>query len=99
MTKLIYSIGLLIAVSAMVWLTTLYRWHTTGMEPSLMEIILYLAVLPSGLTAVLLAMQWQGQKLREFIESSAEPSTPKPAASAESPPPSAAKTGTDAATA
>ena len=99
MTKLIYSIGLLIVVGTMVWLTTLYRWQTAGMEPSLVEVIVYLAVLPIGLTAVLLVMQWQGRKLREFIESPAEPPAPKPAASAESSPPPAGSTGTDSATA
>ena len=89
LTKLIYSIGLLIVVGTMVWLTTLYRWQTAGMEPSLVEVIVYLAVLPIGLTAVLLVMQWQGRKLREFIESPAEPPASKPAVSADSPPPPA----------
>lgn len=66
MAKFLKFLLLLVAVTAVVWLASLWRWHSRGMDPSGAELAIYLLAVPVVLTLSLVAGVWQIQKLRAF---------------------------------
>jgi preprotein translocase subunit SecY len=71
---------LLIVITAMVWLSTLWRWQSAHINPSGEQLLLYLVLLPLVLTAGLLLALWLAKKIRETLEPPARPAAGKTAA-------------------
>lgn len=92
MTKVWKVLALLLVITALVWLTTLWRWQSTHVDPSSTDVMLHLAALPVVLTAALLAMLLGIKHLRTYA---AAPVTVAPAASAAAAPGVASTGGPD----
>lgn len=97
MAKVWKVLALLLVITALVWLSTLWRWQSAQVNPDATQLLLHLAVLPLVLTAVLLALVWAVKRLRSYAaappaaaasQASATPAaTPAPAAQAARPAP------------
>lgn len=68
MPKFLQSTLFLIVITIMVWTSTLWRWRTNAVSPSLFDVLVYLIVAPLCLTAVLMLLIWQGTKIRQALE-------------------------------
>lgn len=73
MLKVLKALFLLLLITAMVWLSTLWRWQTTNTDPSAQDVVLHLVLLPLALTGVLLMALWLGKKIRKTLESPVQP--------------------------
>lgn len=82
MAKVWKVLALLLVITALVWLTTLWRWQSAHVDPSSTDVVVHLAALPVVLTAALLAMLLGIQHLRRYAASpvAAAPSAAKAAA-------------------
>lgn len=69
MANVLKGLLLLLLITAMVWLSTLWRWQTTNTDPSGQDVVLHLVLLPLVLTAALLVALWLGKKIRKTLES------------------------------
>jgi hypothetical protein len=80
------TFALLLAVTALVWLITMWRWQSGRVDPSGAELALGLGVLPLMLTGVLVAGLWSVKRLRQYagapvvLPANAGESTAMPAA-------------------
>jgi hypothetical protein len=69
MLKVFKVLLLLLLITAMVWLSTLWRWQTTQTDPSDLDVVVYLLLMPLILTAALLLSLWIIKKIRKTLES------------------------------
>lgn len=58
MKSLIKGAALFVAVTCLVWILVLWRWHATQREPDGSDIVLYLVALPIVIVGLLLAARW-----------------------------------------
>ncbi len=87
MAKVWKILALLLVITALVWLTTLWRWQSAQVDPSATDLTLYLGVLPLVLTAGLVMTLWAVKRLRSYA---AAPAVAVAAPSATSAQPAAA---------
>jgi hypothetical protein len=66
MAKVWKILALLLVVTALVWLTTLWRWQSANVDPSASDLAINLGLLPVMLTAVLAASIWAILRLRTY---------------------------------
>jgi hypothetical protein len=66
MAKVWKVLALLLVITALVWLTTLWRWQSAQLDPSASQLMVHLAVLPLVLTATLLSLVWGVKRLRSY---------------------------------
>lgn len=59
-------LALLLVVTALVWLTTLWRWESVDHDPSSTDLLLNLVLLPLGLAAGLVLVVWAVRRLRRY---------------------------------
>lgn len=78
MAKVWKILALLLVITALVWLTTMWRWQSAQVDPSAADLALTLAVLPLVLTAALLMTLWAVKRLRSYA--AAPPAAATPAA-------------------
>ena len=57
---------ILLVLTALVWLSTLWRWQTNHVDPSTQDIVLQLVLLPLGLTAFIAISIWMVRRLRKY---------------------------------
>jgi len=81
MLKALKVLLLLLLITAMVWVSTLWRWQTTNTDPSGQDVAVQLVLLPLALTAALLLALWLGKKIRKTLESPTQPPAAKAAQS------------------
>jgi hypothetical protein len=81
MTKVFKAAGLWLAISVVVWLITVWRWQSTGHDPSTGDIVGQLFVLPVLLALAFWAAWWGIKRLREQAARPVVPSA-APAAAA-----------------
>jgi hypothetical protein len=81
MSKAWKTLALLLVITVLVWLTTLWRWQSTQMNPSASDIVVHLVLMPIALTAALVLTIWFIKRLRAYA---AAPIVAKPAAGAAS---------------
>jgi hypothetical protein len=79
MAKVWKVLALLVVITALVWLSTLWRWQSAQVNPEASQLLLQLVVLPLVLTAALVATVWAVKRLRSYA---AAPAT-TPAATAQ----------------
>ena len=77
MAKTFKVLLLLLLITAMVWLSTLWRWQTMQADPSGQDLAVYLVLLPLALTLVFLLAFWSVKKIRKTIESPLQPPAAK----------------------
>lgn len=82
MAKVWKVLALLLVITALVWLTTLWRWQSAHLDPSGTDVVLQLLVLPALLTGSLLALVWGVKHLRRYAASPAPVAPARPAAAA-----------------
>jgi hypothetical protein len=87
MAKVWKVLALLLVITALVWLSTLWRWQSANVNPDATQLLLHLVVLPLVLTAALLAVVWAVKRLRRYaaaptVAAAASPSTTPAAAAA-----------------
>ena len=58
MKSLIKGAALFVAVACVVWIAVLWRWRATQREMDAGDIVLYLAILPIVVFALVLAARW-----------------------------------------
>ncbi|HSI57189.1 MAG TPA: hypothetical protein VLA16_06520 [Ideonella sp.] len=66
MGKAVKAGVLLLVVTTLVWLTTLWRWQTSPRDLSVNDVLLYLVALPLGLTLAFLLSVWAAARLRSY---------------------------------
>jgi hypothetical protein len=66
MAKVWKVLALLLVITALVWLTTLWRWQSAQVNPNASQLLLQLALLPVVLTAALVATLWSVKRLRAY---------------------------------
>jgi hypothetical protein len=79
MAKFLRFSLLLLVVTALVWVTSTWRWHVGGTDPGAAELMAHLVALPLALTGVSALAIWQVQKLRAFAASPLAVPSPAPA--------------------
>jgi hypothetical protein len=90
MAKVWKILALLLVITALVWLTTMWRWQSAQVDPSTSDLVLTLAVLPVALTLALVGLIWAIRRLRAYVATppvaAAAAATPQaaPASTAES---------------
>lgn len=82
MAKLWKILALLLVITALVWLTTLWRWQSAQFDPSPADLALNLGILPLALTAALIGTLWAVKRLRSYA---AAPTAAPPATQAATP--------------
>lgn len=88
MAKVWKILALLLVITALVWLTTMWRWQSAQVDPSATDLTLHLGVLPLVLTAGLVLTLWAVKRLRSYAAAPpaalapAAPTTAQPAAAA-----------------
>lgn len=90
MAKVWKVLALLVVVTALVWLTTLWRWQAGHVDPSPAQLLTHLVLLPAGLTLALIAMVWSVKRLRTYAAAPVVAATPKAAAQSTTAPSAAA---------
>ncbi len=85
MAKVWKILALLLVITALVWLTTMWRWQSAQVDPSATDLALNLGVLPLALTASLVMTLWAVKRLRSYaaappVAVSAAAATARPAA-------------------
>ena len=58
MKSLVKGAALFVAVACLVWIAVLWRWRVTGHEMDTGDLVLYLAILPIVIFALVLAARW-----------------------------------------
>ena len=58
MSKFLAGALAFVVITAVVWISVLWRWESTGHDMSVSDIVIYLAVLPLTCLALLLALRW-----------------------------------------
>lgn len=81
MGKVWKVLTLLLVVTVLVWLTTMWRWQSAQFDPSPADLALNLALLPVVLTAALVAAVWGVTRLRRYAAAPVMPAA-APSASA-----------------
>ncbi|MEY2891868.1 MAG: hypothetical protein RJA98_1776 [Pseudomonadota bacterium] len=66
MSKVWKILAVLLAVTALVWLSTLWRWESSQFDPGSADLVLNLALLPLALTAGLVFTVWAVRRLRRY---------------------------------
>ncbi|MEO8153485.1 MAG: hypothetical protein ABI605_10480 [Rhizobacter sp.] len=66
MSKAWKILALLLAITALVWLTTMWRWQSAQTDPSSADLVLKLVALPVILTATLVGAVWAITRLRTY---------------------------------
>ncbi len=66
MAKVWKILALLLVITVLVWLTTMWRWQSAQVDPSTSDLALHLGVLPLVLTAALVAGIWAIRRLRSY---------------------------------
>jgi hypothetical protein len=66
MAKVWKILALLLVITALVWLTTMWRWQSAQLDPSATDLLLNLGVLPVALTAALVMTLWAITRLRSY---------------------------------
>lgn len=79
MAKVWKVLALLLVITALVWLSTLWRWQSANVNPDATQLLLHLVALPLILTSALLAVVWAVKRLRDYA------AAPAVAASAQAP--------------
>jgi hypothetical protein len=87
MAKVWKILALLLVITALVWLTTMWRWQSAQVDPSTTDLALTLGVLPLVLTAGLVMTLWAVKRLRSYA---AAPTAAAPAATTSAAQPAAA---------
>jgi len=87
MAKVWKILALLLVITALVWLTTMWRWQSAQLDPSTTDLALNLGVLPVVLTAALVMTLWAVTRLRSYATA-----PPAPIATAATAAPQAAAT-------
>ncbi|HEY0817935.1 MAG TPA: hypothetical protein VGD46_04100 [Rhizobacter sp.] len=82
MSKVWKVLALLLVITALVWLTTLWRWQSAQVNPDATQLLLQLALLPVLLTAALLGTVWSVKRLRAYAAAPAVVPAAKAAAAA-----------------
>lgn len=82
MAKVWKILALLLVITALVWLTTMWRWQSAQLDPSATDLTLHLGVLPLVLTAGLVMSLWAVKRLRSYAAAPPAAVTP-PAATAQ----------------
>ncbi|MBL0730537.1 hypothetical protein [Piscinibacter sp. HJYY11] len=77
MAKVWKVLALLVVVTALVWLTTLWRWQSGHVDPSPVQLLTHLVLLPMVLTLALIAMVWGVKRLRAYAAAPVVAATPK----------------------
>lgn len=91
MAKVWKILALLLVITALVWLTTMWRWQSAQRDPSGTDLVLHLGVLPVVLTAGLVLALWGVTRLRTYAaapvmpvaSAAAAPSAPAVSAASE----------------
>lgn len=81
MAKVWKILALLLVITALVWLASLWRWQTSHVDPAAGDLLVQLGLLPVILTAALVASVWGVKHLRSYAASPA----PLPTAASASP--------------
>ncbi|MBC7954665.1 MAG: hypothetical protein H7Y33_02175, partial [Cytophagales bacterium] len=66
MAKVWKILALLLVITALVWLTTMWRWQSAQVDPSATDLALTLGVLPLVLTAAFVLTLWAVKGLRSY---------------------------------
>ncbi len=66
MAKVWKVLALLLVITALVWLTTMWRWQSAQMDPSGADVVLHMIVLPLVLTAALAGAVWGATRMRRY---------------------------------
>lgn len=69
MSKVWKILALLLVITALVWLTTMWRWQSAHVDPTPGDLALNLALLPLVLTAALVGTLWSVKRLRGYAAS------------------------------
>lgn len=93
MSKVWKILALLLVITVLVWLASMWRWQSTQTDPSGSELAVQLGLLPVLLTAALVATLWSVKRLRHY----AAAPTPLPASTAQAAPTASAAERTAAA--
>ncbi|MGY4828182.1 hypothetical protein ACVNIS_06365 [Sphaerotilaceae bacterium SBD11-9] len=88
MAKVWKLLALLLVITALVWLTTMWRWQSAHVDPSTADIVLTLVALPLALTLLLAGVIWSIGRLRAYAVA---PATPVAVAPPEAPTPAPAE--------
>src|SRR5882724_145046 len=79
MVKVWKILALLLVITVLVWITTLWRWQSAMVNPGASDVIIHLALMPLVLTAALVLTVWLIKRLRAYA---AAPIVPASAAGA-----------------
>jgi hypothetical protein len=66
MAKVWKILALLLVITTLVWLTTLWRWQSNQVDPGGVAVVMYLLVLPVLLTAALVGAVWGVGRMRRY---------------------------------
>ncbi len=94
MAKVWKVLALLVVITALVWLTTLWRWQSGRVDPSPSQLLMHLVLLPVVLTLALVAMVWGVKRLRSYAAAPVVAAIPKANAQTAAAPPTAAAPAT-----
>jgi hypothetical protein len=90
MAKVWKVLALLLVITALVWLSTLWRWQSAQVNPDATQLLLHLVLLPVALTAALLAVVWSVKRLRSYATAPTAVAAPQAGATAATAPSPAA---------
>jgi hypothetical protein len=77
---------LLLVITTLVWLTTMWRWQSAQVDPSTGDVVFNLLVLPLALTVALVVTVWQVTRLKAYAAAPIVPAAaPAAAESAKKP--------------
>lgn len=76
MAKVWKVLALLAVVTALVWVSTLWRWQSAQVDPDTAQLMVHLALLPLALTASLLAVVWGVKRIGRYSASPIAPAAP-----------------------
>ncbi|HET7795534.1 MAG TPA: hypothetical protein VFL64_19260 [Rhizobacter sp.] len=78
MAKVWKLLALLLVITALVWLATMWRWQSAHVDPGTRDIVVTLVVLPIALTLMLAGVIWSIGRLRTYAVAPATPATVAP---------------------
>jgi hypothetical protein len=75
MAKVWKLLALLVVITTLVWLSTLWRWQSAQVNPDAAQLLMQLVLLPLVLTAALVATVWGVKRLRNYAAAPTVPAT------------------------